>query len=415
MPPEVRPIRPDERTAWARSVGVPFLRPVTEDPADDEQHWEQPPLDRTWAVVDDDRFVGNAAVLDRRVNLPGPAGVDCPVVPLAAVTAVGVHPSHRRRGLLGRLMQAMLGDAVRRGDPLAGLQASEAAIYGRFGFGVATFAARRRIDTRRSSFSGKVPDVEVRLLGPSEAAEVLPGLFEKSIARTPGQVDRTEETWKWEVFDDFPAWRRGRSANFYAVSDDGYALYRAEPIAGASGHRLHVHEVCAVSPDAEAALWRFLFDIDLALEVEARPRPVLDPLSFRLVDPRALETTGVTDFLWLRVLDPVALLTARVYRAAGQLVLDVGAPTAAVLEPDPAVGRFVLDASPDGASCVPAPARRAADLRLGVAELGTLLTGAVTAWDLAAAGRLEELRPGALGVADALFATRPAPWDITGF
>ena len=415
MVAEVRLIQPDERKAWARSVGVPFLHPVTEDPADDEQHWEETPLDRTWAVADGDRFVGNAAVLDRRINLPGPVGGDCPVVPLAAVTAVGVHPSHRRRGLLHRLMRVMLEDALRRGDPLAGLQASEAAIYGRFGFGVATFAAERRIDTRRSAFCRPVPEAEVRLLEPSEAAKILPGLFEASIARTPGQVDRTEGTWKWEVFHDFPSWRRGRSANFYAASDEGYALYRAEPVSGAPGHRLHVREVCAASPGAEAALWRFLFDIDLAGEVEARPRPVVDPLALRLSDPRALETTGITDFLWLRVLDPAAVLAERAYRATGRLVIEVGAPPAAVLDPDPAVGRWVLDASPDGATCRPAPASETVDLRLGVAELGTLLTGTVTASVLAVAGRAEELRAGALGVADMLFATGPAPWDITGF
>jgi len=415
MAPEVRLIQPDERKAWVRSVGVPFLHPVTEDPADDEQHWEETPLERTWAVVDADRFVGNAAILDRRVNLPGPAGGDCPVVPFAAITAVGVHPSHRRRGLLHRLMKVMLEDAIRRGDPLAGLQASEGAIYGRFGFGVATFAARRRIDTRRSAFCRPVPDADVRLVEPSEAAKVLPGLFEASIARTPGEVDRTEGCWKWDVLHDFPAWRRGRSANFYAVSGEGYALYRAEAIPGAPGSRLHVREVCATSPDAEAALWRFLFDIDLAVEVEARPRPVVDPLALRLVDPRALETTGITDFLWLRVLDPAAVLSKRAYRATGRLVIEVGAAQAAVLEADPAVGTWVLDASPDGATCRLAAASETVELRLGVADLGTLLTGTVTASVLAAAGRAEELRPGALGVADMLFATGPAPSDITGF
>ncbi len=412
---EVRLIQPDERKAWTRSVGVPFLHPVTEDPADDEQHWEETPLERTWAVADGDRFVGNSAVLNRRINLPGPAGGDCPVVPLAAVTAVGVHPSHRRRGLLRRLMQVMLEDASRRGEPLAGLEASEAGIYGRFGFGVATFAAERRIDTRRSAFARPVADTEVRLLEPAEAAKVLPGLFERSIARTPGQVDRTEETWKWDVLHDFPAWRRGRSANFYAASEEGYALYRAERMPGAPGQRLHVHEVCATSPEAEAALWRFLFDIDLASEVDAHPRPVVDPLTFCLADPRALETTGVADFLWLRVLDPAAVLAERAYRAAGRLVLDVTGPAAAVLDPDPAAGRFVLDASPDGATCRPAPASEPVDLRLGVAELGTLLTGTATASMLAAAGRVEEVQAGALGVADAVFTTGPTPWDVTGF
>ncbi len=413
MAPQVRLIRPDERKAWVRSVGVPFLQPVTEDPADDEQHWEETPLERTWAVDDDGRLVGNAATFGRRINLPGRPGEDCPAVPLAAVTAVGVHPTHRRRGLLRSLMRAMLEDARSRGERLAGLEASEAGIYGRFGFGVATFAAKRRIETRRSAFARPVPDATMRLLAPTEAARVLPGLFEAAIAGSPGQVDRTEGTWKWGVFHDFPAWRQGRSANFYAACDDGYAIYRSERVPGA-GRRLRVQEVCATSPLAEAAIWRWLFDVDLVFEVEARLRPVVDPLAFRLVDPRALETTGVGDFLWLRVFD-VAVLAERSYRSSGRLVLDVVAPDAEVLEPDPAVGRFVLDASPAGAECRPAPAGEAADLRLGVTELGSLVLGSVSASTLASAGRLEELRPGALGVADLLFRTWPEAWSVTGF
>lgn len=410
---DVRLIVSEERKAWERSVGIPFLHPAADDPADDEQHWDQAPLDRTWAAVDGDRFVGNAAVFPRHVNLPGPAGGPCPVVPMAAITAVGVHPTHRRRGLLRRLMQAMLEDAVSRGEGVAGLQASEAGIYGRFGFGVATFAAERRIDPRRGGFLRPAPETQVRMLEPEEAEKVLPELFARTIARTPGQVDRTDGAWRYDVFQDLPAWRRGRSANFYAASDDGYVQYRSERTP--DGARLHVRDVCATSPDAEAGLWRFLLDIDLVSEIVAHHRPVVEPLAFRLADPRALETTGVEDFLWLRVLDPAAMLSRRSYRAAGRLVLDVGAADAPLLDPDPAVGRWALDAGPDGATCRAATGSEPADLRLGVAELGTLLAGAASASTLAAAGRVEEVTAGALAAADVLFATDPVPFDTTGF
>ncbi len=415
MAPRVRPITAEEWTAWGRSVGVPFLHPVSDDPADAEQHWERPPLERTWAIVDGNRFVGNAAVLTRRVNLPGPAGGPCPAVPMAAVTAVGVHPTHRRRGLLRRLMEAMLTDAVARGEPVAGLQASEAGIYGRFGFGVATFAARRRIDPRRGAFARPAPEAEVRLLDPAEAATTLPGIFERAVARTPGQVDRTEGSWTWEVLHDPPALRNGRSAQFHAVTDDGYVLYRAERVAHRDGRRLRVTDLCATSPEAEAALWRFVLGIDLVDEVEAFPRPVVDPLAHRLADLRALGTTGIEDFLWLRVLDPPSALSSRSYRRGGRLVLEVEPPEAATLDPDPAVGRFVLDASPEGAIARPALPGRGADLRLGLPDLATLLVGAVPASILAAAGRVAELTAGSLTTADGLFATQPPPFDATGF
>jgi predicted acetyltransferase len=120
--------------------------------------------------------------------------------------------------------------------------------------------------------------------------------------------------------------------------------------------------------------------------------------------------------LYLRILDVPVALESRGYRRADRLVLDVRPlADAADSRPDPAAGRWVLEAGPDGASCRPARTREDADLRMGLTELGALYLGGVASSTLASAGRVEELRSGSLDRADVLLATTPAPLTGTGF
>jgi predicted acetyltransferase len=124
----------------------------------------------------------------------------------------------------------------------------------------------------------------------------------------------------------------------------------------------------------------------------------------------------VIDWLYLRILDVPAALQGRGYRRAGGLVLDVVPPGDDLDgQPDPAPARWALDAGPGGAECRAARPDETADLRLSVTELGAIYLGGVSPSLLAAAGRIEEVRPGSLDRADALFATSPAPLTGTGF
>ena len=150
MAAEVRRIRADEVPDFIRSVAVPFLEPGRDGSV---EHWTphiEP--DRAWVADDGGRLVGNACVFSRDVTVPARPGRPCPVLPMAAISGVGVYPSHRRQGILRRLMASMLEDARDRGEMIAALLASESVIYGRFGFGLATTAQRTRINTRESRF-----------------------------------------------------------------------------------------------------------------------------------------------------------------------------------------------------------------------------------------------------------------------
>jgi predicted acetyltransferase len=416
----VRKVRPEEGPAFRQSVMVPFLDPFAGDPdqiADLELWAAKSELDRAWAVDAEGRFVGNACIYSLDVTLPATADHPCPTIPMAGVSAVGVHPTHRRRGYLTQLITAMHDDARQRGEAIAGLEASESVIYGRFGYGLAVDVAEYSIDSRASAFAVPAPALDLALVDKEAAAKVVPDLFDRQRRTRAGEINRSPGFWN-QFLIDRPHHREGSLARFHAVSDQGYVLFRARPgkdVFRAERADIVVEELRGDTPEVEAGLWRFVLDLDLIGEVRVQRGPVDEPIRWRLADPRQLRTTAIEDRLYVRILDTVAALEARGYQAEGRLVLDVLAPEASVGAADPAPGRWVLEAGPDGASCRRARSGEEADIRLGLAALGSLYMGGFAASLLAAGGRVEEVRTGSLSAADALFTTRPGPRSGTGF
>jgi predicted acetyltransferase len=420
MDPIVRKLRPEEASAFRQSVMVPFLEPFAGDPeqlADFEMWAATSDLDRAWVVDAGDHFTGNAAIYSLNVTLPAAPGEPCPTIPMAGVTAVGVHPTHRRQGFLRQLMAAMHDDARKRGEAIAGLEASESVIYGRFGYGLAANLAEYSIDTRASAFAIPVPSIDLALMDKDEAAKVLPGIFDRQRRTRAGEVNRSSGFWT-QLLADPSHHRDGLTARFHGVCDEGYVLYRA----GRDAHvfrgeraKVVVEELRGDSAEIEAALWRFVLDLDLVGQVNFKRCPVDEPARWRLADPRQLRTVSIEDRLYVRILDTAVAFEARGYQAEGCLVLDVLPPAGFEGEVDAAPGRWVLEAGPDGASCRRARAGEEADLRLGLPALGSLYMGGFPASLLAAGGQVEELRVGSLPVADALLSTRPSPRSGTGF
>jgi predicted acetyltransferase len=399
---------------------VPYLDPFAGDPeqvADFEMWAAKSELDRAWVVDTGDRFVGNSAIYSLDVTLPAAPGQACPTIPMAGVSAVGVHPTHRRKGFLRQLMTAMHDDARQRGEAIAGLEASESVIYGRFGYGLAANLAEYSIDTRASKFAVQVPDVDLELIHKDEALDVLPAIFDRQRRTRAGEVNRSSAYWT-ELLIDRPHHRGGLSARFHAVCDEGYILYRATRetnVFQGDRVRIVVEEVRGESADVEAALWRFVLDLDLVGQVTVKRCPVDEPIRWRLADPRQLQTSNIEDRLYVRILDTPAAFEARGYQEKGRLVLEVLPPAVSDGDVDAGPGRWVLEAGHDGASCRRARPGEEADLRLDLPALGSLYMGGFPASLLAAGGRVEELRPGSLLVADRLLTTRPSPRSGTGF
>jgi predicted acetyltransferase len=418
MDPVIRKISPEEAPAFRRSVMVPFLEPFAGDPdqvADYELSADTFEADRAWVVDTGDQFVGNAGIHSLDVTLPARLVHACPTTPMAGVTAVGVHPTHRRQGFLRQLMAAIHIDARKRGEAIAGLEASESVIYGRFGYGLAANLAEYSIDSRASAFAVPAPDLDLALIDKVEAVKVLPKIFDRQRRTRAGEVSRSSGYWT-QLLGDLPHHRGGAAARFHAVCEDGYVLYRADHEANVfQGERVNitVEELRGISPEVEAGLWRFVLDLDLIGQVKFKRRAVDEPVRWRLADPRQLRTTNIEDRLYVRILDPAAAFEARGYQGEGRVVLDV--MPLAEEEADATPGRWVLEAGTDGASCRRARTGEEADLRLGIAELGSLYVGGFPASLLAAGGRVEELRSGRLSVIDALLTTRPSPRSGTGF
>jgi predicted acetyltransferase len=413
---EIRRLRPGEEEAFIKSVRVPFLDPLS----DGEERWmdrtvRNTEVDRSWVAETGGRFVANCGIHSLSVTLPGRPGETCPVIPMGGITRVGVHPTHRRRGILRQMMDEMLADCRARGEAIAGLLASEAGIYGRFGFGLATEIAEYEIDTREAGMLRAAPRLDLQLLEKEDAAKVLPDLFDRQRRVRAGEPSRNSIVWE-DIIEDPPSRRHGANPSFVAACDEGYVVYRAkEEPSNWKRDRLIVEELRGFTPAAEAGMWQFLFDIDLIDQILALRRPVDESLRWRLADPRQLRQTVVDDRLHVRILDTAAALTARQYQAEGQLVLDVVTPPVDGGPDDEVPGRWVLEVGPDGASCRRARPGEDAELRLDVASLGSMYMGAFAASLLAAAGRVEELRSGTLKTADRLFVTWPAPVTGTGF
>ena len=188
----------------------------------------------------------------------------------------------------------------------------------------------------------------------------------------------------------------------------GYVSYRAvESERDFAASTITVHHLAAATDEAEAALWRFLLEMDLIGEVRAPLRSVDEPLPWQVDDQRAIRTTAVRDHLWLRVLDPVAALTARTYSGPGRVVLDVTDPAGF------AAGRWLLSVHGDGRADVtaaPDPSDAVPEVALGASVLGSLLPGGVRPSVLARAGRIGERRGGDAAALDRLVLSPVTPW-----
>jgi predicted acetyltransferase len=368
-------------------------------------------FDRSLAAFDGERVVGTGGASSMELTLPGLTSV-----PVGGLTAIGVLPTHRRRGILRAMIERHLRDCEARGEPLSALTASEAVIYGRFGYGAATWSSQFEIDTSFGAFLDP-PETpgRIRMVGADEGAKLLPAFYDRVRRTQPGELTRSAEVWA-SYFRDPESQRHGASKHLDVVYEarggtvDGWVSYRIENHWDGElpAHTVQVRQLYGLTPAARAALWRYCLDLDLARSVRLLARPVDEPLRWLLTDTRRLRTVHTHDDLWVRLLDLRVALAARRYATRDRLVLDV------VDQLRPANhGRFALEGGPDGASCEPTGADP--DLRLDIAELGAAYLGGVRFTMLGAAGRVLERTPGALWRADQLFASDPAPWCTTSF
>jgi predicted acetyltransferase len=394
---EVRPTRDVQEFGDAfYGIGQYFGGPPTEEQL--ERFTRVLPLDRMHGAWEDGRIVGGAGAFPYELSVPG-GELRC-----GGVTVVGVYPTDRRRGVLRQMMDAQLRDLHERGEPIAALWASEETIYGRFGYGPASWCGQMKIERSWSAFAQPLERRgRTRFVTPEEAAELFPPVWEALMRERPGVFRRSEAWWQFRTLR-LPDEQKANPKRFVALELDGsvqgYAIYRQFPNfdEGIANARVEVLDAVGATPQATAEIWRFLLDIDWYGTLEASLLPPDHPLFLLLANPRRTRYR-MYDALWVRLVDVGAALSGRSYRGDGSVVLDV---RDAVCEWN--TGRWRV--SPDGASRVD----DAADVALDVSALGSAYLGAVSFGELLRAGRVEELADGAAQRADALFAWRPLPW-----
>ena len=357
-------------------------------------------VERVQAVWDDGRPVAGAGAFSFQMSVPGGA-----TIPAAGITIVGVLPTHRRRGLMTTLMQAQLEDSRARGDAVGALWASEATIYGRFGYGLASRVGSVRLSSERTAFAQPFTQRgTVRLVGLGEAAGLFPPLYEQAAGQRAGMMSRSAAWWEIRRLADHPTGRQGGSKQLALLELEGapagYAIYKVtrDWQGGFTKGTLDVLEAVTPTPEATRALWRWLFDFDLTSDFAADRLPLDHPLHLLLAEPRRMGFR-VEDGLWLRLIDIPAAMAARSFAGDGEVVLELTDP----FLPENA-GRWRIGAG--GAERV----ESAAEISLDITGLGSVYLGGFSFADLVRGSRAEELVGGAAERADALFRTDAEPW-----
>lgn len=402
---DIRPTEPHEY----RQAANAFMIALMDAPPDDEQ-WEQsrPSWDGmpSFSAWDTTSCVGHASTGLVDTTVPGGARLAT-----SAVTRVGILPTYRRRGIASRLMQALIDDARARRLALMSLRASEAVIYGRFGFGIAGDHTVVTIDPARATpLIGASDGGSLRILEPTEIIDLTGPLYDQVAHRRPGVITRP------------PAWQarllrsavEHKTASFVAVHDDadgrpdGYVHYTVSwskgptPVTSGEGE---VHDLWGASDGVELALWRYVLELDLVTVWKSRARPVDDLLRRAVADARAYQQVAVQDEQWLRLIDVDAALGGRTYNAAsGSVAIQVSDP---VIPSNNGTWRISAGGAERTAD--------APDLRVGIETISAAYLGGPSWAGLAGAGAVELLDSTAIATADTLFASRPLPYCGTFF
>ncbi|MGB0113788.1 MAG: GNAT family N-acetyltransferase [Ilumatobacteraceae bacterium] len=407
---DIREVAEHERRAAANTLRAALLSgPVN----DEDFERSQPSWDSSDAIAawDGDACVGHVAAFRFDSTVPGGA-----IVPTAAVTRVGVLPTHTRRGLLTRLMHRLLAEARERGQVIATLHASETPIYQRYGFGLGTNAVAAVV-TSRAATPWRTPPTSgsMRLLPYTEVLTAVPELYERVARERVGSMSRPD-WWFRRVFKDAsePTSTLHGKGSFVAVhsdpngNDDGYVFYEvdwsdgfAEMPAGAG----KIIDLWGTSPEVELALWRYVLDIDLITEWKCEPRPVDEPVRRVMRDSRGYETRAHFDDQWVRLLDVDAALRERRF---GPTLRDVSIRVTDPMFADNC-GCWTITSGAairtDGAF----------DVAVDIATLSAAYLGAVSWHELAASGAVPGADTDLLTVLDTAFTVRPTPFCGTGY
>jgi predicted acetyltransferase len=393
---EVRTITDAEVMAFRETVFATFGAGPEVDEDGEARHRAILPIAQSWAAFDGSTMVATAGTFDLAIGVPGGG-----TLPMAGLTMVSVRPTHRRRGLLKALMRLHFDDARARNYAISGLWASEAAIYGRFGYGLASYCDVYDITNAHSLVVAGASFDDVEWVEEPRARELLPAIYARATAARPGALRRDDVWWRERRFLETPWSRAGASTRRHVLARRGndyvgYLVYRQRTAwtDGTSNGRVEINELLAVDPRAEASLWKFALSVDLFPNVGWWNTPADCALPWLVPDMRRIKSRR-GDGLWLRIEDVPAALASRRYGADGTLRIGVGGWT------------YELEVADGAARC--AQTSKDPSISCDIQALATLFLGCAPATTLANASRVRG-DAAAIALADRMFASAVAPW-----
>ncbi len=389
---------------------------VSEDDIDATIARYTEPGNRVSVVQEQQRPVASFYSFDTSLSVPGGAAV-----PADAISGVVVLPTHKRRGLLSGWIRADIEAAHERGAVACALYASEAGIYGRFGFGISTGVATATLDVRRGTFQ-PAGTGSVHIVTGAEALEVLPQVARQAQLANAGSIEPLAAVWR-AATQQTPGLPQEDRQRWFAVHHDeagnpdgvlGYTLADHWE-SGRGGSTVTLHTLYAASSLAERQLWAHAASIDFTTTVVCSMATADIGLPWWVSDPRAVTFGPIWDGEWTRILDVPAALSARRYPNAAAVTVQV------LDDLGPAQGRYRLEVDPSGVgvctrceSSVDEP-----DLTLGVAALSSLWlaggAGVPSLTTLVDTGRVHLRDPHALPALAALFSWPTPARALTHF
>ena len=367
--------------------------------ADFEAHQLVFTPERSIMAFDGKHMVGNALSYEMDMYIPGGLSK------IAAVASVSVQATHRRKGINRAIMKYQLEDIYSRGEPLAVLQASESIIYGRYGYGLASFESNLEIEKTRSAYAVEHASTgQTYFVEESEAREIFPQIYSKAIENRNGMVIRQENWWEFRFRE--PGLKGGDPKSWFVKyqengQDDGYLRYTI------NGTELNVIELIASSHQAYSSLWRICLDMDLVDVIKAEHRPADDELKWMLADPRRLVEHS-SDRYWVRLVDVRTALSQRSYSSDGSLILKIQ-------DDFLPWNKQVVELSSESGKSSCTISNKTPDIILTAGDLGAVYLGGINFSTLLSANRIEEVTEGSVVRANLMFSTSRKPWGFDGW
>ena len=355
--------------------------------------------DRSIMAFDGKNMVGNALSYEMDMYIPG--GIS----KIAAVASVSVQATHRRKGINKSIMKYQLEDIHSRQEPLAVLQASESIIYGRYGYGMASFESNLEIEKTRSAYAiDHASEGQPYFIEESEAREIFPQIYAKAIENRVGMVRRRENWWEFRFRE--PGLKGGDPKSWFVKYQkngeaDGYLRYTINDA------ELNIIELIASSHEAYSSLWRLCLDMDLVDIIKAEHRPADEELKWMLADPRRLVEHS-SDRYWVRLVDVKKALSQRSYSVDGSLTLEVK-------DSFLPWNQEVVELRSESGESSCATSNKNPDIVLSAGDLGAVYLGGINFSTLLAAGRIEEITKGSVSKANLMFSTKRKPWGFDGW